>query len=158
MLSAILVLIAEGLSAAGTPNQKLLPFPNIFGHVQSFDIQACRRHFAVLYYFFLLSIQLGSSRRPGQYDRKYSFQLCMVVHSEYVILPLLDVSSRGLIDGSTTLEFDNGITKVPRMFFNLCPRLFSNRTELSWSGMMKKYFHQNARTPALQFVVHLTHP
>ena len=79
----------------------------------------------------------------------------MVAHGNCVLFFHPNSPSRGLIDGSTTLELDNGITKVPRTFCSVVFLLILSRTVWSWSGMMKKYFHQNVRTQVLQFVLHL---
>ncbi|THH05134.1 hypothetical protein EW145_g5014 [Phellinidium pouzarii] len=60
-------------------------------------------------------VQTGTQRRAREYSREHPAKLCMVnsfipstaIDSAYLLL----FTSRGLIDGATTLELDNGITE-----------------------------------------------
>ena len=66
------------------------------------------------------------------------------------------LASRGLIDGATTLELDNGLTKVRtdiKLLTFSSVSICSFRMAWWWSGTTKVSFLRNAKIPALPWVV-----
>lgn len=63
--------------------------------------------------FYVLTPRIaGSSRRQRKYYREHTPQLRLVCSTKTSSNSASHICSRGLIDGATTLELDNGITKV----------------------------------------------
>jgi hypothetical protein len=127
MLPIIVTLIATALAVAATPYQGLLSLPKKLGHNRFFDIQVRKTSPCyVLLLTYAMTLLLRPIAAVGLIPSKVPFQLSRGTWYTRARARLINALLRGLIEGSTTLELDNGITKVPQNVLQLplssCPR------------------------------------
>lgn len=113
MLPAALFAASQAIALAAYPAQELLAMGRPIKRY--FDVQVRAGSILVERVLKRTNHRAGASRRSRKHGRKHLAQFCVVCGrpNAWALQPDLTRSSgRGLIDGATTLEMDNGITQV----------------------------------------------